>query len=38
MPDRQDRSVKIVVWVLVTALVLTFVASLSAGPHQLTGP
>jgi hypothetical protein len=30
MPDRQDRSVKIVVWVLVTALVLTFVASLSA--------
>ena len=30
MPDRQDRLVKIVVWVLVTALVLTFVASLSA--------
>ncbi len=30
MPDRQDRSVRIVVWVLVTALVLTFVASLSA--------
>jgi hypothetical protein len=30
MPDRSDRSVKIVVWVLVTALILTFAASLSA--------
>jgi hypothetical protein len=30
MPDRSDRSVKIVVWVLVTALIITFAASLSA--------
>lgn len=30
MPDRRDRSVQVVVWVLVAALVLTFVASLSA--------
>jgi hypothetical protein len=29
MAGRRDRSVQVVVWVLVAALVLTFVASLS---------